>query len=455
MTRLLENLKLSLAYNAWRDSFIRKLISTIWLFIEERLYAVLDALARKSCIFSLLKKLAKKISLVIALGIVLICIIPDRFWSNKFIYLMAFGLMLLNIYNKDQKRRVAFEDFFVLFVVSILLSAGLSVFPRLSLKYLVNYLAVFMIFAIFVNNIKREGLAVLLNGVTLAVLVVSLFGLVQKYIIGIAVNLSQTDISISQDLSGRVYSTMGNPNVLGELYILLIPLIVANLLSTKKVFVKAISLVTILISVLVLLLTGSRSAWASIALSAVVFLLLYRPRVVPIFIMLGLISFFFMPQNIQTRVVSMFNKSDTSLNYRKYIRESASDMKHRYEFVGGVGLGNEVFQSVFEPYKVKELTKVSHSHSLYMQLTIELGIFAVFFLLAYLAKLILHSLIIAKASTDETQRLIIYACISAILGFMLMSTADYTWFYLRILVLFFITAGTLKVAASEREESLQ
>lgn len=451
MQKILASLRANIGYNAWQNSFIRHVINRVYSPIENLLYRFLEWLAAKSLIFSALKFLASHIASLIAFAIVFVSGVPDRFWSNKFIYLIAFGMWILNIYNKD-KKRIAFEDLFVVFVLGVILASVLSIHARLSAKYLLNYMAVFMLFAIFINNVNKKELAIIINGITFGTLMVSVFGVLQKHIIGVSINLSQTDISISQELTGRVYSTMGNPNVLGEYFILTLPLIIANFLYSEKKFIKAISAFTVLISLYVLLSTGSRSAWASFALCVIVFVLFYKPRLLPILIMLGLISFFFMPQNIQTRVVSMFNKHDTSLNYRKHIYNCAEIMKDDYQLLGGVGVGNEVFQSAFENYKVKELTKVAHSHNLYLQIAIEMGLMTLIALILYIVKTVLQAL--ANRADDKMQRLVQIACIASIAGFMLMSVADYTWFYLRIVYMFFTTLAILSVSNNKNTRSL-
>ena len=148
----------------------------------------------------------------------------------------------------------------------------------------------------------------------------------------------------------------------------------------------------------------------------------------------------------------MFNKHDTSLNYRKHIYNCAEIMKDDYQLLGGVGVGNEVFQSAFENYKVKELTKVAHSHNLYLQIAIEMGLMTLIALILYIVKTVLQAL--ANRADDKMQRLVQIACIASIAGFMLMSVADYTWFYLRIVYMFFTTLAILSVSNNKNTRSL-
>lgn len=356
---------------------------------------------------------------------------------------MAFGLWILGVMNREKKTRRPFEDFFVLFMMTIALATVFSIHPPLSLSYGLTYGAVFIIFSVFINQVRtRDDLIHVIVALTLAALVVSLYGILQKHVIGVSVNLSQTDISISQELSGRVYSTLGNPNILGEFYLLVLPLVCGLFLVHDSKIVKALAAVTLFLSLYVLLATGSRSAWGSFAFAMAVFIALYKPRLLPIFLMMGLISFFFMPQTIQVRVMSIFNKNDTSLGYRRFIYECASLMREDYQWLGGVGLGGDIFQKVFESYKVKELTTVAHSHNLYLQLAIEAGIFSVIFLLAYMAKTVLKAL--SSFSQKEVKvKILQIACIASLAGFFLMSFVDYTWFYFRIVVLFFAVVGIL------------
>lgn len=446
MDKMVKSFNSNINYNTWENSAIRNILFKIYSIFEKIIYKILDKLQENSLIFSFLNYLSQHIAIILGLSLVVIGIVPDGLWSNLYLYIMVFGLWVLNIYNREGKIKIAFDDFLVLFILSVLMATVFSIHPKLSIKYAINYIFVFIFYSVFINNLKTsKDLFKIITAITIATLLVSFYGLLQKFVIGVAVNLSQTDMSISQELSGRVYSTMGNPNVLGEYFLLTIPLIVTNFLCNENKYIKALSAITILLSMFVLLTTGSRSAWASFVVCVVVYILLYKPKYLPVLFMLGLISFFFMPSTIQTRVVSMFNKSDSSINYRKYIYESANLMRKDFQFIGGVGLGNEVFQGAFESYKVAALSTVAHCHNLYLQLTIEMGIFGLLFLILHILKLILESLTdIFNNSVNTNIKLVQIACISSICGFMLMSVADYTWFYLRIVAMFFIVLAILK-----------
>ena len=426
---------------------IRKGLATLYDLIESKLQKLLEWLANHSLLFSLLSLLSKHIPIVMGVGLVLCSVIPDGMWSNIYLLLMAFGLWILGLMNGEGKTKRPYEDFFVLFVITIALATVFSIHPALSLPYGLIYGAVFVIFSVFINQIRSwEDLSKVVIALVFAALMVSIYGILQKHVIGVSVNLSQTDISISQELSGRVYSTLGNPNILGEFYLLVLPLVCGLFLVHDSKIVKALAAMTLLLSLYVLLATGSRSAWGSFAFAMAVFIALYKPRLLPIFLMMGLISFFFMPQTIQMRVMSIFNKNDSSLGYRRMIYEAASLMKGDYQWVGGVGLGGDIFQKVFESYKVKELTTVAHSHNLYLQLAIEAGMFSVIFLLSYVAKIVLKALLsFAQNKSDKEGKIKILqiACIASLAGFFLMSFVDYTWFYFRIVVLFFAVVGIL------------
>lgn len=447
MEHIIQRFRSNLGYNPWEHSMIRKGLATLYDLIESKLQKLLEWLANHSLLFSLLSLLSQHIPIVMGVGLVLCSVIPDGMWSNIYLLLMAFGLWILGLMNGEGKTKRPFEDFFVLFVITIALATVFSIHPALSLPYGLIYGAIFVIFSVFINQIRSwEDLLKVAIALVFAALMVSIYGLLQKHVIGVSVNLSQTDISISQELSGRVYSTLGNPNILGEFYLLVLPLVCGLFLVHDSKIVKALAAMTLLLSLYVLLATGSRSAWGSFAFAMAVFIALYKPRLLPIFLMMGLISFFFMPQTIQMRVMSIFNKNDSSLGYRRMIYEAASLMKGDYQWVGGVGLGGDIFQKVFESYKVKELTTVAHSHNLYLQLAIEAGMFSVIFLLSYVAKIVLKALSSFaqnKSGKEGKIKILQIACIASLAGFFLMSFVDYTWFYFRIVVLFFAVVGIL------------
>lgn len=430
--------------NYWENSFIR----SIFIFFSSRIKKITDSLIsfllKNSIIIRLLDLISDKLILIYGIFFASIFILPDNLWSNLYLYLGVAFLFLLDLLkNRNRTCRIIFDEFLVLFIVSLILSAVFSVFPRLSFKYLINYIVIFMGYYLFIKNIESEkDFTTFINCLVVAVVLVGVYGIIQDKIIGVPVNTSQTDISISQNLSGRIFSTLGNPNVLGEFYLLTLPFVVGLFLYHRELWKKAIFAVIILISTYILLKTGSRSAWGALAVGAAIFVLLWQPKLFPLFFLAGLIMFFFLPDSISSRILSILNRNDTSVKTRGLIAGWSAIMKKDYQLLGGAGLGVDVFQTIFSNYNTKAGLKIAHSHNLYTQIILESGIFALIFLLGFLFKNIILSLMVEseKNSFNYYMRL---SAIFALVSAMVMGLADHVWFFSRILFLFWLVVAVL------------
>lgn len=206
MEHIIQRFRSNLGYNPWEDSMIRKGLAAVYGQLESKIQKPLEWLINHSLIFSLLALLSKHIPIVMGVGLVLCSVIPDNLWSNIYLIPMAFGLWILGLMNGEGKAKRSFEDFFVLFMITIALATVFSIHPALSLPYGLLYGAVFVIFSVFINQIRSgEDLLNVVIALTFAALMVSIYGILQKHVIGVSVNLSQTDISISQELLSLIH----------------------------------------------------------------------------------------------------------------------------------------------------------------------------------------------------------------------------------------------------------
>jgi O-antigen ligase len=96
-----------------------------------------------------------------------------------------------------------------------------------------------------------------------------------------------------------------------------------------------------------------------------------------------------------------------------------------------------------------------HSHNLYLQVFLEMGITGFFTFLLVMVCFI-NSCLRGIKRAPWAERLLIVAILSGVLGFMLQGAFDYVWYNYRVFLLFFMTLGLgcTVCSAAEREEKL-
>ena len=446
--------------NIWVNSFFYNIIDALinkplnWL---RRLYLKFERVFSASLFVKIMKIVLNNFSVCIGLFIVLTIIIPDHRWYNAYGVLLTFALFVLFLIKAIiDGSKVNFEDIefsIIIFFICIFISGITSLFPSESINYLLYYLISFITVIIIVNSIKTyDDLYKLIKIILIGVMLTTLYGVYQWLVVGIQVNPAQTDLTINQGMGGRVYSTMGNPNVYGELLVLIIPFFASVILNEKSIVKKMFWIILLLPVLVILLKTGSRSAWVSFAVAMFVFAFFWKKKLIPLFILLGVIAIPFLPDSIHRRIMTIFNPNDTSLKYRQMILGPAFAMLRDY-WLTGVGLGNRVFGIIYQRYKSFGLTTVAHTHNLYVQIWLEAGLFAILSFIVIVFRLLKHTFMVIKEKKNIHINNILIASSSGILGLCVMGLADHVWFYNRILYMFWINVaiilGSLKLIRKE------
>lgn len=395
-----------------------------------------------------IRYLTDQMPFLIGLLLILKMIIPDHKWHNEYgvylVLLLFFAYVLKTMITPESRFEIASIDYTaILFFVCIMMAGITSLFPRDSLNYLIYYFISFLMMVVIVSSIQSsDQLNMLIRLICIGTFLTSLYGIYQWKVIGIAVNPSLTDLTLSQDLGGRVYSTMGNANIYGMLLVLTIPFFIALILNEKPIIRKCIWGAQLLPVLLVLFKTGSRSAWVAFAASIFVFLFFWNKKLIPVFLVLGLIAMPFLPSPIYNRIRTIFNPNDTSRKYRSQITASAIPMLKDY-WATGVGLGSRVFSTIFHRYKSFGLSKAAHAHNLLLEIWLEAGIAAVatFFMMVF--KMARNTFAAVRDKSNPVLNNVLTASLSAIASLIVMGLADYVWFYNRLLFMFWTVAAIL------------
>ncbi len=427
-------------------SFILNIPTRIFRFIYDRLEIFLE----HSYIHRFLVYLAGHFHFLFGLVIIFTMIVPDHLWFNAFGVITVFGLFFIYLIKTTVHRDFDFsldkmDLAIIVFGLSIGLSFFLSLYPSKSLKYFIYFAISFMSLLMLLNSTTKDRqIYFIAKALVFASILTAIYGIYQWKIVGIEVNPSLTDLSINQGSSGRVFSTMGNPNIYGELLVLTMPFFLGLFLNEEGLLKKAFYLGGFLLTLVVLLKTGSRSAWIAFAFAMTCFIFFKNKRLLPAFILLGVFMLPFLPDSIYRRLLTAFNPKDSSLSYRKKIQDIAALMLRDYWFTG-VGLGTEIFSTVYAGYKSDIVTTVAHTHNLFLQLWLESGLLALLSFLWLGYRIIKKTVFIIRELENKKLVNIMISSLSAIAGIVIMGFADHIWFYNRILYIFWIVMAILLV----------
>ena len=392
-------------------------------------------------------------------GIVfLVCYLcPDWLWRNQYALLLSgllFGATLLDAWNRDQS---AFRVRDVgLWMPIFAFAAGLAVINAYdrgeALRVFCFYLSAFLFCVSLVGTVTNRGrLMSILGFVYLTLLLTAAYAIVQR-IQGVEVSASLTDLRMNAGMPGRVYSTLENPNNYGEFIVLTFPMSLIFCAGIVDRRWKTLCLGSLAVPVVALLMPYSRSSWVSFALAAVVFLALWDKRFLPLIPVAAVIAFPLLPDSIFNRILTIGNTADSSNAYRLYIWDSALNMIRDHGLTG-IGLGPGNFTPLYAQYCDPNAAVAQHSHMVYLEVWLEMGILGIVSFLAMYLGLIRRA-IRARRYADPMLRNVLTACVSSLAGVSFVCAAEYIWFYPRVLFAFFILIGATLAAVKLAEESL-
>lgn len=328
-----------------------------------------------------------------------------------------------------------------LFLILLLASSLFSFAPVKSLMVWSMYLVFAGFFFVIINVVRtKEQVISLLRVFVIAGAIVAIYGVLQ-YVFGWNTSNAWIDEDMFEEATMRAYSTMENPNVLGEYLLLLIPFAALFVLKQENTKLQKITYGSIfLISCLCMVFTQSRGCWLGLLLSLAIFITFYNGKLwtlVP-FILLALP--FFMPEAMVDRMMSVGNMEDSSTSYRVFIWKGSFRMLSDF-WIGGIGMGEGAFRSVYPLYSYSGII-APHAHNTFLQLVVEggIGVLAVFLymMIKFLKKI---ASVFSSVNKNSNDGLCALAIGSGVCGFLLQSMFDYTFYNYRMMAMFFMVLG--------------
>lgn len=308
--------------------------------------------------------------------------------------------------------------------------------------------------------INKRTIGKVLNLVLFSGFLISLVAIYQQLSGNITANW--LDLEAYSYISGRISSTFDNPNVFGSYIIMVIPLVFVNTRDKITPLSLVSRFICLCALVCALVFTWSRGAWLG-AIVAVTALLIFTFRKSPK-ILVALFAFIpnvllFLPRSVTSRFSSIFSfldsNVDSSVSYRFTVWKDSLALFADNMF-GGVGVGTEAFKSAFLSYSSMGAEAAEHSHNLFLEIGIELGIFALvafFFVLLFTCR---NCFSVEFSANETSARPICAASFCGILALLVNGLFDYVWYNYRVCLLFWLLLGicnaTYRIGTAEQRQ---
>jgi hypothetical protein len=322
-------------------------------------------------------------------------------------------------------------------VAAVASPSGSSVIPALVLW--AGYAAIFS--ASSSLEPSDRALRIVAGALAAGAVLACVVGLFQ-YIRGTETPGSWIDATVFESVKTRVYSTFDNPNVFAEYLSFALPLALALALGGGRASFLLL-LPCILAMSACLLLTYSRGGWAAGAVGVAAVLAAKDRRLTALALVAVLLVAPALPQSIRSRAVTAITLADSSARYRLTIWKSALRMAADY-WPSGIGPGPTPFSQVYPAYEIAG-TPAAHTHNLYLQVLVEMGLPG-----------LLSFLWLLGCFASETLRgirpgsLVPAGLAGAIFGQMVHGWIDNIWYSPKIVFIFWATLGLALAACRKR-----
>ncbi len=370
--------------------------------------------------------------------------------------LCLFSLMLRALTTKKFTFRTEGIGLLIIIMMAVYLFATITSFaPIKSAQILAVYVFFMLFYFVIINTIKtKRQLFIILKVFALSALAVCLYGIAQ-YLFGWNVHQAWMDEQMFDDIKMRIYSTLENPNVLGEYILLALPVAVALIWTSKKTFSKFVFAGISAVLAVALILTFSRGCWLGFMASAAIFVTFTAGKIWGLALVALPIIPMILPESIINRFTSIGDMGDSSTSYRVYIWLGTLLMLKDF-WISGVGLGTEAFTQVYPFYSYNAIV-APHPHNLFLQVLTETGVLGIFtfllLLFIFFKKLIGGFQYMGKG---HPLSIVIVAMGSAVAGFLLQGMFDNCFYNYRVFAIFwsFLAIGIAccQIAKNESRE---
>ena len=411
----------------------------------------------------------QNIDILIGLNIFLL-IFSSTFAQSDFIGYFAIFTILLTAIKMLTKSGECFElntadKFLLIYLMVVIISvAGSSLF-YLSIKGFFKTLTYLGFYISVVQFLKSNKNAIkwIFPAFVLCACYETIFAFLQNF-------GAVEEISGWQDMSHlnpeevmtRVYGTLQpyNPNLFGGYMLSIIPAFITipflfNKQNMKTILISA-TLISGLLSVTALFLTGCRGAYIGLFFETIVFICIIYKFLQPQFkkyfamfvsfctVILSLIII--STSSLRARIFSIFAmRSDSSNSFRFNVYHSCLQM-FKDNWLLGIGCGNQNFREIYGLYMKTGFDALS-AYNIYLETAVESGIFALLSFLAFIGINIRKALKFIF-NNKSTESVFVLAALLSLTGILTHGMVDTVFFRPQIQFTFWIMIGIIRVVGS-------
>jgi putative inorganic carbon (hco3(-)) transporter len=274
-------------------------------------------------------------------------------------------------------------------------------------------------------------------------LVVSIYGL-RQWFFGAEALATWVDPESTTANVTRVYSYLGNPNLLAAYLIPAVPLSLAACFAWRGWLPKLLGATLLLVNTTCLILTFSRGGWIGWVVTtfvcALLFLYWLLPRLprfwqvwaFPLLLggLAGALCFAILfVEPLRDRVLSIFaDRRDSSNNFRINVWAAVLEMIQDRPFLG-IGPGNTAFNQIYPLYQRPNFSALS-AYSIFLEVAVETGILGLACFLWLLVVLLQQGGLQLRRLRDQGSREIFWliAAIAAVFGLLGHGLVDTVWY---------------------------
>jgi len=314
---------------------------------------------------------------------------------------------------KLEKVDIAILLFFVACILSMINSSYYS-FSLYELLRIVKFYFLFLFVRSYVTSWRDLRFVILF--LCIALLIQSFFGFLQAVFgSSLGLNIFERTREIGVDVQGisRVEGTLGHPNGLAQFLNMSVFLILASMYSEKKDKIKFLYSVVVIISIVLLGLTLSRSGWTAFILSFIIFKFISgrsvrtgerlsnkRYYAMGILIILLMLSFIF-----RNAIYERIKRAPASTLNRILLLEVTYNMATSHPMIG-VGINN--FTEVMKNYDTTGVSDYFPApvHNIYALVLAETGIIGLFFFLLTICFIVAN---LYRSSRSSDRNVIVFS----------------------------------------------
>jgi putative inorganic carbon (hco3(-)) transporter len=376
--------------------------------------------------------------------------------------------LLLTLADKVDKRALGLTPIHLilgLYWLVSFLSTALSPHKKAALTGLGKLSLYLLVFLLLARVLRAQRLRNIIISVYLfTALIVSSYG-IRQWFGGVEQLATWVDPTSDQAGITRVFSYLGNPNLLSAYLIPAIALSISAIFVWQSWGPKLLAGFMALANTICLILTFSRGGWLGLVLTLVTMALLllywerdrlperWRSQAIPVALgsmALVLVAAVVLVPPLRMRVLSLFvGRGDSSNNFRLNVWGSVIQMiQDRPIF--GIGPGNSVFNKVYPLYQKPRFTALS-AYSIFLEVLVETGIIGFVTFLWFIGITLaqgLQQLPLLQQQNDR-QAYWLMAAIAIIPGELGQGLFDTVWYRPEVNTLWWLTVALIAAFVSE------